>query len=350
MNKKWVLASSILALAVANASGQASGGGGGGGGAGGGASGGTGASVGAGTTGGAAASGSTTTTSGTSGQSRTTVNPQTGVQNQQQVPPNRNQLPPGVQNREQLPPGSQLQGQVPPRNVGTNAFTQGFTNQGAFTNGLAGGTNGFGNTNLSPTGRNFTNHTSGTNGSDSRHFDRDHFDRDRFRDEAITPGDQSLLIRIKQTIITEISVSTSGGANWVPIHFSIHSGHVRMMGLVRTADEGQRILAMLSQMPGVSGVDNGLSTLPPDQATTESDRAILNQIRQVIPLQPAPGPWTPISFNVQQGAVGIVGIVPTTQESQRIETTVRQVPGVVRTSNTLIVDASTGANMTPTSR
>jgi len=106
---------------------------------------------------------------------------------------------------------------------------------------------------------------------------------------------------------------------------------------------------MVSQMPGVSGVENELSTLPPDQAATENDRLILTQIRQIIPLSQPPAPWTPVSFDVRQGVVGIVGIVPAVQESQRIETTVRQVPGVVRISNTLIVDASTGMNVTPTS-
>lgn len=327
MNKKWVAASSILVLAVVQASGQASGGGGGG--AGGGASGG--------------ASGGATTSSGSSGQG--TVNSQTGVQNPQnpqQVPPglqNRNQLPPGLQNRQQLPPG-----------LGRTNFTAGFTNQaaftnqGSFTNGLAGGTNGFGNTNLTPTGMDGTNRIYWTNRFDSRQFDRS-----RFRDEAITPTDQALLIRIRQTITTQISVSTSGGANFVPIHISINSGNVRLMGLVRTMDEAQRLQAMVSGMPGVTGVENGLSTLPQDQALNENDRVILAQIRQFVPQSAAGGPWTPVSFDVRQGAVGIAGIVPTSQQSQRIETTVRQVPGVVQTSNTLIVDASANTGATPIS-
>jgi osmotically-inducible protein OsmY len=328
MNKKWVLASSVVAFALVHASGQTSGGGGG--------------------TSGGGTSGGATTSSGSGGQNSTTVNPQTGVQNPQnppQVPPgvqNPNQFPAGLQNPQQLPPGSQMRGQVPGRGAVTNQFTSGFTNQNSFTNEFAGRTNQFG-TNLPPTGRG-TNHFSSTNRFDSRHFDHN-----RFRDEAITPGDQTLLIRIRQTIITEISVSTSGGRNWAPVHFSINSGHVRLMGLVRTMDEGQRLLATVSQMAGVSGVENGLNTLPADQAASENDRVILTQIRQVIPLSQPSGPWTPVSFDVRQGAVGIVGIVPTTQESQRIETTVRQVPGVVRTSNTLIVDASVNTGATPTS-
>jgi len=338
MNKKWVVASSILALAMVHANGQASGGGGGG-------------ASGGGTSGGGA-SGGAATSSGSSGQSSTTVNSQTGVQNPQnpqQVPPglqNRNQLPPGTQNRQQLPPGLQNRQQLPP-GLGRTNFTAGFTNQAAltnqstFTNDLTGGTN-FG-TNMSQTGRG-TNRVFSTN-----HFDHRHFDRTRFRDEAITPADQALLIRIRQTIITEISVGISGSANFVPIHISINSGHVRLMGLVRTMDEAQRLQGMVSGMPGVTGVENGLSMLPQDQALNENDRVILAQIRQFIPLSQPPAPWTPVSFDVRQGAVGIAGIVPTAQESQRIETTVRQVPGVVQTSNTLIVDTFVNSGAAPTS-
>src|SRR5262249_8684123 len=152
-----------------------------------------------------------------------------------------------------LPPGTQ-RGQVPGRDAVTNQFTD--PNQGAFANRFTGGTNRFGDTNLTPTGPDATNRIYCTNRFDSRHFDRD-----RFRDEAITPSDQTLLIRIRQTIITEISVSTSGGGNWAPIHCSVNSGRVRLMGLVRSMDEAQRLLAMVSQMPGVSAVENGLNTL-----------------------------------------------------------------------------------------
>jgi osmotically-inducible protein OsmY len=243
---------------------------------------------------------------------------------------NPQQLPPGAQNRQQLPPGLAMR----TNNVGTitnQAST--FTNRGHFTNGFAGNTNQFGNTNLPPTGG--TNRVFSTN-----HFDHRHFDQSSFRDEAITPADQSLLIQIKQTIITEISVGGSGSDHWMPIHCGVHSGRVRLMGLVANQDQLQRLLASVQQMPGVTGVENALSTLPADQALTENDRVILGQIRLVIPLSQPPAPWTPVSFAVRQGAVGIIGIVPTAQESQRIETTVRQVPGVVQTSNTLVVDMS----------
>jgi hypothetical protein len=268
------------------------------------------------------------------------VNSQTGVQN----PQNPQQPQTGAQNPNQLQPGQQNRQQLPPRfvmrtNVGAFTNQADFTNH-AFTNQFA-GTNHF-DTNMSPTGR--TNRFNSTN-----HFDHRHFDRSRFRDQATTPADQSLLIRIKQTIITEISISGSGAANFIPIRVSVNSGQVILIGLVPNADQAQRIQGMVAAIPGVVGVQNALTTLPPDQAATENDRVILAQIREFIPLSQPPAPWTPVSFDVRQGAVGIAGIVPTTQESQRIETTVRQVPGVVQTSNTLIVDTSSSTGATSTS-
>lgn len=329
MKNKWIVASSILALALVQGSSQTSGGGG---------------ASGGGTSGGATVNGGTTS-SGNNGQNNGTAN-QPNPQNRQ-IPPglqNRNQLPPGLQNQDPLPPGLQREQLPPGLAMRTNQLTGTVTNRGFFTNRFAGNTNQFGDTNLSPTGTSGTNRVFGTN-----HFDFRHFDRSSFRDEAITPTDQSLLIRIKQTITTEISVSTSGGAKWVPIHIAIENGRVKLMGLVRSADQAQQIQSLVSQMPGVSGIENALSTLPQDLATTESDRVILTQIRQVIPQSAGGGAWMPVTFDVRQGAVAIAGIVPTVQESQRVETVVRQVPGVVQTSNTLIVDNSPNTGVTPTS-
>lgn len=318
MKNKWVIVISVLASALVHGSSQTSGGGG--------------ASV---SGGGAAASGSVST--GNGAQNNGTVNPN--------IPPgqqNRQALPPGLQNRQQLPPGLQ------------NRHMNVSTNQGAtFTNQLAEGTNQFGSdTNLSPTGRFDTNRFSPTNHFRSREFDRDRFDRERFRDEAGTPSDRSLLIQIKQTITTKISVSgVAGSGTWAPIHIRISSGRVSLMGLVANAQQAQQIQSMVSQMPGVVAVDNGLSTLPQDQALNEGDRVILTQIRRVVPASQPAGPWTPLSFDVRQGVVGMAGIVPSVVESQRIETTVRQVPGVVQTTNLLVVDDSSGngVNGTPTS-
>lgn len=330
MKNKWVVVCSVLALAMVQGSGQTSGGGG---------------ASGGGTSGGGTAGGAAT--SGGSVQNNTTVNPQ-NQQNQptRQVPPglqNRGQLPPGLQNREQLPPGLQREPLPHGLSTRTNQFTAGSTNQVSFSNSFAGNTNQFGDTNLSPTGRSGTNRVFSTNTFNSRQFDRS-----RFRDVATTATDQNLLIKIKQTITTEISVGTSAGASWIPIHIAVDSGRVTLLGLVGNPAQAQQIQSLVAGMPGVASVQNALSTLPQDQALNENDRVILGQIRQVIPLSTQATPWTPVVFDVRQGTVAITGIVPTIQESQRIETFVRQVPGVVQASNTLIVDTQSGTSATST--
>src|ERR1051326_3326765 len=150
MKNRWVVASTVLALTLVQASSQTSGGGGGG------ASGG--------------ASGGGTTTSGS-------ASTQNGVQNGATVNPN---LAPGLQNRQQLPPGLQNRQQLPPGLAMRTNNVSAFTNQNRFTNQFAGRTNRFGSdTNLSPTGR------FGTNGFASTHtFSFTNFNSPTFRDEA----------------------------------------------------------------------------------------------------------------------------------------------------------------------
>jgi hypothetical protein len=50
-----------------------------------------------------------------------------------------------------------------------------------------------------------------------------------------------------------------------------------------------------------------------------------------------------IHFILMDGAVRIVGTVPSVAERQRIETIVTQIPGVVRVYDALAVNASVGA-------
>lgn len=122
---------------------------------------------------------------GTGGGTGSGIAPSAPGQPGQPVQPNNGNLPPGLENRQQLPPGLQDRNQLPPGlamrtnqfGVGTNQF--GFnTNQFGFNSNQFGfnsnqfgmGTNQFGGimtnqlgTNLSPTGRGFTNRVFGTN-------------------------------------------------------------------------------------------------------------------------------------------------------------------------------------------
>jgi BON domain len=85
-----------------------------------------------------------------------------------------------------------------------------------------------------------------------------------------------------------------------------------------------------------------------DQAITEQDRAMLAQMRQaVFQGQPISGWMHSIHFILKDGAVRIVGTVPSVAERQRIEAVVTQIPGVVKVYDALAVNASAGANAGP---
>src|SRR5207302_5155259 len=69
-----------------------------------------------------------------------------------------------------------------------------------------------------------------------------------------------------------------------------------------------------------------------DRGVTATDQTLLVQVRQTVlaRLQPL-GAWSPaVHFQINNGVVTLLGVVTTIQISQQIETTVTQVPGVVR--------------------
>src|SRR5882724_1651636 len=93
------------------------------------------------------------------------------------------------------------------------------------------------------------------------------------------------------------------------------------------------------------------SALMRDQALSEGDRRLLVQIRtsvfgtsQVTATAGAPD----VHFILRDGAVRIVGVVPTPDEQRRIETAVQQVPGVMRVFNALQVGTSAVPGQAPT--
>jgi len=88
-----------------------------------------------------------------------------------------------------------------------------------------------------------------------------------------------------------------------------------------------------------------------DQAISETDRRLLVQIRTAVfgTSQVTANTGAPdVHFILRDGAVRIVGVVPTPDEQRRIETAVQQVPGVVRVFNALQVGASAVPGQAPT--
>ncbi len=81
-----------------------------------------------------------------------------------------------------------------------------------------------------------------------------------------------------------------------------------------------------------------------DRAVTQRDRALLIRIHRTVRAQLQSlfaGTVVPVHFIVQSGVVELVGIVSTGEEKQRVETVVRQVPGVTRVVNRLEVNSQT---------
>jgi hypothetical protein len=92
------------------------------------------------------------------------------------------------------------------------------------------------------------------------------------------------------------------------------------------------------------GLSNSAPWLQRDQAITPQDQALLLQIRQaVFPPSQQLTPWmSSIHFILKDGAVRLVGNVPTPEERQRIEALVTQIPGVVRVYDAITVSPAGG--------
>src|SRR5262249_15767720 len=69
------------------------------------------------------------------------------------------------------------------------------------------------------------------------------------QDRAVTSADQSLLIPLRQTVVTTLRTQASP---WMPVHFDINNGVVTLFGTVQTANQKQQVVASVQQTPGVT--------------------------------------------------------------------------------------------------
>lgn len=155
-------------------------------------------------------------------------------------PPQRQmQISPALQNQQQL-----------------QTTVQGANGQFTATNRFAGTNSGF-RTNTpgwSPTGRvNETNRMFGSNSSNGSFSNQTNL---AFQDRALTAADQTLLVQIRQTVISRLQPS---GA-WSPtVHFQVNNGIVTLMGVVTTIQISQQVEMTTTQVPGVVRVINRLA-------------------------------------------------------------------------------------------
>jgi hypothetical protein len=178
------------------------------------------------------------------------------------------------------------------QSIGENSFparqrTQAVTAPGqvpgqiGITNSFTAGTNQFGATNLPPTSQpGFTNRVMGLM---------------LMRDQALSQGDRQLLAQIRISVFgTSQTTTTSGGtapAGARSVYFILRDGAVRVVGFVPNAEEQNRIVTTVQQVPGVVRVYDGLqvgASAAPGQTPASSQTPASGQTP--VPSQtPAPG-------------------------------------------------------------
>lgn len=310
-------------------------------------------------------------------------------------------LPPGLQNREQLPPGLQKREQLPPglqgrteeadtntsqvtdqdntnqlsqygtNRFGTNRFGQALTNFGRGSTNFLGhlgsnvsrlGSNVYGwasnrfstNRLLAPTGG-ATNRVYATNSSSAQSASTT---SRIYRDQAYTPADQTLLVRIHQKVQTTIQSTQV----YAPVHYICREGVVTVVGYVPEQQQKQQIISVVQQTPGVVQVIDQIQVTASaagqdqssgqdfvavqDQAVTTTDQQLLVQLRQevVTVLGTSAQVAVPVHFICRNGNVTLVGLVPDQQQKEKIVTLVRRTPGVVQVIDQLQVNATANVN------
>jgi hypothetical protein len=194
------------------------------------------------------------------------------------------------------------------------------------------------------------------------------------QDTAATPTDQTLLLKVRQSVLTSVfptlGTGTTTVATTLPVHFLINNGLIRVVGVVPTTDQRQRILMTVQRVPGVAQVVDDLQVNPSgtfttqgavteDVATTSADQALLVTIRQSVPASPLAPAGTaaavgtlnvglPVHFIINNGLVRVIGTTPTVQEQEQLLTTLQRIPGVVQVVNETRVDNNQGASVNTT--
>ena len=159
------------------------------------------------------------------------------------------------------------------------------------------------------------------------------------QDRAVTQSDQSLLVRIRQTV--EPRVQAKGP--WTPVHFDVQNGVVTLIGTVETVEIKQQVEALVQLTPGVVRVVDQLVVGAVPQSATTQDQSLLLRVRQtVLPQIQVGGMPVPVDFSVQQGLVTITGTVPTIEQKRLLIALVQQVPGVLQVSDQTVINRSPG--------
>lgn len=182
------------------------------------------------------------------GNANVNGNANANVNNPQGTPITGDPNPGGLHRREEFPnaviPG-ELRRDLPPGMTG-----------GGDTNAAGSNTNFFGSTASS-------NRT--TVNSNRFAFNTNQFNNGLTNggasDGATTPNDQALLAKVRQTVETDLGAN-AGNTFSFPVRVAVDNGIVQLIGFVPTAQDKQRILLSIQQIPGVVRILDGIQVSP----------------------------------------------------------------------------------------
>ncbi|HXT13264.1 MAG TPA: BON domain-containing protein [Candidatus Angelobacter sp.] len=178
--------------------------------------------------------------------------------------------------------------------------------------------------------------------------------------QAVTANDRVLLTTLLQGVKLQLGVNSMAQ---LPVHFLISNGAVTVTGVVRTANERDRIFAGVQRTPGVlSAFDdlrvgtNGAAiagaaqnqpsffTTSRDHAFSPADQTLLTAVEQKTAAQlginGSSAAQMPIHFSIQNGVVGVTGNLVSAAEKQVVLAAIQQIPGVVRVVDDIGVTGS----------
>ena len=239
--------------------------------------------------------------------------------------PNQNSLPPGLQ-RDQLPPGLANRDQLPPGlNRGSSQFPP---RAGAAV----------GETNNNPIGTTRLTHTPGST-----------------PEPVAQTGDRSGVISsgATGTNTTSFGAVGSGVVGGVGTGVAVDTLSNRVTsGVTPTGTEDSRTYATNAWRRTATNSLSSPQVIRQDQAATDEDRILLVQVRrQVTPVITrltqgvSSSTFAPVHFDIRNGTVTLVGMVPSVEQREQLVTTVEGIPGVVRVVDRLQLASSSSGNV-----
>jgi hypothetical protein len=171
-------------------------------------------------------------------------------------PPVRELLkqPPGATVNPQLRPTNGPIGVNPNQPIDTNTPILMNANQASATNQIGGQTQGgAANPGLTPTsGVGITNRILSTNTAGIM----TNANPALMHDQALSEGDRRLLFQLRAAVFGPNQAAAPSSS--APVHFILRDGAVRLVGIVSSEQERQRIESVAQQVPGVVRVFNAL--------------------------------------------------------------------------------------------